>query len=260
MDKRNYFISQSFAFECSPLTWNMGCTQNTTTLTHGTEQRMRQFKNEQLTELICISTSGMAVTLGQAKSWDHSCGLKSLPNFWHLLLSLNKALFFCFSLSIVFHSGYRGVFLLESVWLLSVFYLVLLLGTKGDCILFSHPRCMYPSASQATFSCTSNLIGEVCGAMQRQLHGPFKLYTHTFTSRLQCPAPHLYVHVSSLLPMSSYSRGCVGYQGYTIVMPYQTIPVQQLEKEDKNKPKAPVSFDLPCRELAVEKYLEPKAR
>lgn len=26
---------------CSPFTWNMGCTQNTTTLTHGTEQRMR---------------------------------------------------------------------------------------------------------------------------------------------------------------------------------------------------------------------------
>lgn len=44
-------------------------------------------KNEQLTELICISTSGIAVTPGQAKSWDHLGGLKSLPNFWHLFLS-----------------------------------------------------------------------------------------------------------------------------------------------------------------------------
>jgi len=45
-----------------------------------------------------------------------------------------------------------------------------------------------------------------------------------------------------------------------VVKPYQTIPAARLEEEGKNKPKAPVSFDLPCRELAVEKYPEPKAR
>lgn len=44
-----------------------------------------------------------------------------------------------------------------------------------------------------------------------------------------------------------------------MLIPYQTVPLWQLE-EDKNKPKAPTSFDLPSRELAVEKYLEPKAR
>lgn len=50
--------------------------------------------------------------------------------------------------------------------------------------------------------------------------------------------------------MISEGRGCVGYQGYAIVIPYQTIPVQQLEEEDKNKPRAPMSFDLPCREFS----------
>lgn len=38
-------------------------------------------KNEQLTELIYISTSGVALSLGEAKSWNHFGGLKSLPNF-----------------------------------------------------------------------------------------------------------------------------------------------------------------------------------
>lgn len=52
----------------------------------------------------------------------------------------------------------------------------------------------------------------------------------------------------------------MGYQRYATVASYQTIPVQQLEEEDKNKPRAPVSFDLPCRELVVENYLEPRAR
>lgn len=45
-----------------------------------------------------------------------------------------------------------------------------------------------------------------------------------------------------------------------VYMPYQTIPVQQSQEEDQNKPRALPSFDLPFRELAVEKHLEPKAR
>lgn len=119
---------ESFAFECDPFTWNMGCPQNTATLTAWYRTKDEVVGNEQLTELICISTAGVAVTPGQAKSWDHSSRLKSLLNFWHLFSSWTKTFFFPLPspplCSLFF--GCRRVFLLESVWLLGVLCLVLL--------------------------------------------------------------------------------------------------------------------------------------
>lgn len=85
-------------------------------------------------------------------------------------------------------------------------------------------------------------------------------YTCTLL-RADCSVQHLIcMYMSAACFPWSLRAGVCGYQRYAIVMPYQTIPVQQLEEEDKNKPKAPLSFDPPCRELAVEKYHEPKAR
>lgn len=90
---------ESFAFECDPFTWNMGCPQNTATLTAWYRTKDEVVGNEQLTELICISTAGVAVTPGQAKSWDHSSRLKSLLNFWHLFSSWTKTFFFSSALT-----------------------------------------------------------------------------------------------------------------------------------------------------------------
>lgn len=85
---------KSFAFECDPFTWNMGCTQNTAALAAWYRTKDEVVENEQLTGLICISTAGVAVTPGQAKSWDNSSRLKSLLNFLAFVLLLNKAFFF----------------------------------------------------------------------------------------------------------------------------------------------------------------------
>lgn len=116
-------------------------------------------KNEQLTELIYISTSGVAVTPGQAKSWDHLSGLKSLPNFWHLFSSWTKFCGFLFfsmhSLSFwIQRSLSTGVCLAAKCFLFSFAF-----RYKGRLhIILPPPRCTYPLASQATFFCPGNLI------------------------------------------------------------------------------------------------------
>lgn len=125
-------------------------------------------KNEQLTELIYISTSGVALSLGEAKSWDHLGGLKSLPNFWHSFFSWAKLVVFSVfsphSLSLL---DTEGSFLWSvSGW--KVFFVSFcFLCTKRDYISFCHSRVRYPPPSQAYFSCASNLIAEVCRATQR---------------------------------------------------------------------------------------------
>lgn len=111
-------------------------------------------KNEQLTELIYITASGVALSLGEAKSWDHLGGLKSSPDFLAFALVLNKACgFLCFLSPQPFIFGCRGLFLMESVWLISVFGFILLFffvqkeityhsATPKLCI-FHHHRHIY---------------------------------------------------------------------------------------------------------------------
>lgn len=127
-------------------------------------------KNEQLTDLIYITASGVALSLGEAKSWDHLGGLKSSPDFLAFALVLNKACgFLCFLSPQPFIFGCRGLFLMESVWLMCFLFhfAFFFFCTKRDYVSFCHSQVMYLSPSQAYLSCTSSLIGEVCRAMQR---------------------------------------------------------------------------------------------
>lgn len=86
MDKRNYFISQRVLhLQSIHMEYGLHSKQHHPHPWYRTKDEV--VKNEQLTELIYISASGVALSPGQARSWDHLGGLKSLPNYWHLFLS-----------------------------------------------------------------------------------------------------------------------------------------------------------------------------